>query len=528
MSKKPSESFFDDNSPNYKIWQSPNGIYKLDIKDIVFQGYLLKYCQANKQLKERYFILTEKYLFYLAAPNTPTFIAIMPTQWIRVDYLILKLDQTPSYCFKFIRNKRMTDLFTTEEDVYEEWKVQFSKVFWQCNFQAKYEPLKEIGKGSFAKVYLVKNINTGKEYAAKAFSKKPSSSLDDRRQSLINEIEALRQLKHDNIIKLEELHESKNSIYLILELLEGGELLDVLTSSESLNSKSQKEILKSLLDALAYMEEKMIMHRDIKPTNIILKTKDTNDISQIKLIDFGLATFRFNPNPIFKRCGTPGFIAPEVLNCSSTECFPYSTTCDVFSVGIIFYIMLAGKSPFDGSNIKKILESNQKCNIDMFNPKLHKNKLAYDLLLRLLEKDPDDRITASKALKHAYFDHMTDNEKTQNENLCDTNKENNNIKIYLENYKNSAYLNTKKNELGSPDIQQNIILGTTSTYDIESMNIQEAIFSLKTIGPVKNKENKEEKQTILKTALMNNSVQFLDEIYQIGFVEEEFNSDSEN
>ena len=205
----------------------------------------------------------------------------------------------------------------------------------------------------------MKNNANGKEFAVKAFSKKPSPTLTNRRQSLMNEIEVLKQLKHENILKLEELHESRNSIYLVLELLKGGELLTVLTNTELLTEIAQKQIMKTLFKTFAYLEEKMIMHRDIKPTNIIIKEKNCQDYTQIKLVDFVLATCRSNPNPIFKRFGSPGFIAPEVLNCTSKNGIPYSMTCDVFSAGIIFYIKLCGRSPFEENDERKILEMNK-------------------------------------------------------------------------------------------------------------------------------------------------------------------------
>lgn len=530
MSKKPIESFFDDNSPSFKFWQSPNGIYKIDINDIIFQGPLIKFCKKRQTIQERYFILTEKYLFYLATPNTPNFIAIMPVQWIRVDYLISESEKTPAFCFRFLRNKKYTDLFTTDKESFDEWKEQFSKVFWQCDFQSKFEPLKELGKGSFAKVYLVKNISNGKEFAVKAFSKKPSPTLTNRRQSLINEIEILKQLKHENILKLEELHESRNSIYLVLELLKGGELLTVLTNPDMLTEIAQKQIMKALFKALAYMEEKMIMHRDIKPTNIIIKEKNCQDYSQIKLVDFGLATCQSNPNPLYKRCGTPGFIAPEVLNCTSKESIPYSMTCDVFSAGIIFYIMLCGRSPFEENDENKILEMNKKCKINMFYPKLHKNPKAYDLLFKLLEKNPDDRITASEVLKHEYFDGIEGTQKPENDQEIEMKSSSNKgsvMKIYLENYKNKSYVNNLKNEFGSLGVQMNTIRGTMKTFE-DSLNSQDAIFSLQSMGVNKKKENQEVKHSLLKTALLNNSTQYLDDIYQLGFAEENFNSEEEN
>ena len=110
--------------------------------------------------------------------------------------------------------------------------------------------------------------------------------------------------------------------------------------------------MKCILEALAYMNDKKIMHWDLKPDNMILKYKDKLENCTLKLVDFGLATVYDIPEYLFKRCGTPGFVAPEVINAPSGKNIHYSPKCDVFSAGVIFYILLTEKSPFDGSSFK--------------------------------------------------------------------------------------------------------------------------------------------------------------------------------
>ena len=105
-----------------------------------------------------------------------------------------------------------------------------------------------------------------------------------------------------------------------------------------------------LLKALSYLASKNIIHRDLKPENMILKSKGKISESDLKLVDFGLATFSDIPEYLFKRCGTPGYVAPEIINAPSNENIHYSTKCDVFSAGVIFFILLTGKSPFPGKS----------------------------------------------------------------------------------------------------------------------------------------------------------------------------------
>ena len=146
--------------------------------------------------------------------------------------------------------------------------------------------------------------------------------------------------------------------------------------------------MKCIMEALAYMNDKKIMHWDLKPDNMILKYKDKLENCTLKLVDFGLATVYDIPEYLFKRCGTPGFVAPEVINAPSGKNIHYSPKCDVFSAGVIFYILLTEKSPFDGKSFKEILHKNKKCRIDFKHSKLRKNPIALDLLRRMCEIDP--------------------------------------------------------------------------------------------------------------------------------------------
>jgi len=152
----------------------------------------------------------------------------------------------------------------------------------------------------------------------------------------LNEIELMGKLNHKNVLKLYEVYESENSIYLVVDILNGGELLNNLRRNHIiLKEIDRAKIMRNILLALNHIHEKGIMHRDLKPENIMLR--DENNISDIVIVDFGLSSFiKMDPNNVlFKKCGTPGFIAPEIFQC---EMF-YSEKCDVFSAGVIFYIL---------------------------------------------------------------------------------------------------------------------------------------------------------------------------------------------
>lgn len=191
------------------------------------------------------------------------------------------------------------------------------------------------------KVYLVENQTTKDRFAVKAFSKEYLLSQRKGKESLLNEIEVMQSLDHENLMRLHEIHESQNSVYLVLELLEGGELVDFIKAQQNRIKVSEyKYIIRSILKALRYMSAKNIMHRDLKPENMILKRKGGSiEDNVLKIVDFGLATKCDISEYLFKRCGTPGYVAPEVVNASSEENIHYTPKCDVFSAGVIFYLM---------------------------------------------------------------------------------------------------------------------------------------------------------------------------------------------
>lgn len=114
--------------------------------------------------------------------------------------------------------------------------------------------------------------------------------------------------------------------------------------------------MKSLLSGLGYLQSKNIMHRDLKPENMILKSKNYFENLDLKIVDFGLSSFCDEKDYLFKRCGTPGYVAPEIINSSSKDSVKFSPKVDIFSAGVIFYILLTGKAAFRGKTFQEILK----------------------------------------------------------------------------------------------------------------------------------------------------------------------------
>lgn len=250
---------------------------------------------------------------------------------------------------------------------------------------------------------MAKHKTTEERYAIKAFSKlKLNQNREKNVESLKKEIKILRDLDHPNCIKLCEVHETENSLYLVMELLSGGEIQNV-NRLQVLPLEKRKVVIKSCLEALVYLESKQIMHRDLKPSNIIFKNSEKNPF-EIKLVDFGLSDYTHTSTFIHKKCGTPGFIAPEVINLRS-KTVDYNTSCDMFSLGMIFFCLISGRLPYDGENFNQVYENNRIGFIDFEMLELEVNIIEseLDLLKSMLHIDQNVRITPSEALEHPYF-----------------------------------------------------------------------------------------------------------------------------
>ncbi|XP_029915312.1 death-associated protein kinase 1 isoform X2 [Myripristis murdjan] len=273
-------------------------------------------------------------------------------------------------------------------------------VFNQENVEEFYEIGDELGSGQFAVVRRCRNRSTGVEYAAKFIKKRRSKSSRRgvTREDIEREVNILKEIQHPNIITLHDVYENKAEVILILELVAGGELFDFLAEKESLSEEEATQFLKQILDGVFYLHSKQIAHFDLKPENIMLLNR-TVPHPRIKLIDFGLA-HKINFGNDFKNIfGTPEFVAPEVVNYE-----PLGLEADMWSVGVITYILLSGASPFLGDNKQETL-ANVSAVDYTFDEEFFSNTsvLAKDFIARLLVKDPKKRMTIQDSLQHPWI-----------------------------------------------------------------------------------------------------------------------------
>uniref|UniRef100_A0A8C9CGP1 non-specific serine/threonine protein kinase n=1 Tax=Phocoena sinus TaxID=42100 RepID=A0A8C9CGP1_PHOSS len=263
--------------------------------------------------------------------------------------------------------------------------------FRQEDVEDHYEMGEELGSGQFAIVRKCRQKGTGKEYAAKFIKKRrlSSSRRGVSREEIEREVNILREIRHPNIITLHDIFENKTDVVLILELVSGGELFDFLAEKESLTEDEATQFLKQILDGVHYLHSKRIAHFDLKPENIMLLDKNVPN-PRIKLIDFGIAHKIEAGNEFKNIFGTPEFVAPEIVNYE-----PLGLEADMWSIGVITYILLSGASPFLGETKQETLTNISAVNYD-FDEEYFSNtsELAKDFIRRLLVKDPNCRAQA--------------------------------------------------------------------------------------------------------------------------------------
>ncbi|XP_061577791.1 death-associated protein kinase 2 isoform X2 [Cololabis saira] len=273
-------------------------------------------------------------------------------------------------------------------------------VFKQQNVEDFYEIGEELGSGQFAVVKRCKEKSSGTEFAAKFIKKRlsRSSRRGVKREEIEREVTILQQLQHANIVSLHDVYENRTDVVLVLELVSGGELFDFLARKESLSEEEATQFIKQILDGVQYLHSKRIAHFDLKPENIMLLDRNMR-LPRIKLIDFGLA-HQIEAGADFKNIfGTPEFVAPEVVNYE-----PLGLEADMWSIGVITYILLSGASPFLGDTKQETLGNISAMDYD-FDEEFFSNtsELAKSFIRQLLEKDTRKRMTIQDALNHPWI-----------------------------------------------------------------------------------------------------------------------------
>ncbi|XP_055389023.1 LOW QUALITY PROTEIN: calcium-dependent protein kinase 4-like [Condylostylus longicornis] len=279
-------------------------------------------------------------------------------------------------------------------------------------FSDRYGGIKVLGKGSYGEVVLCRDKVTGQECAVKVISK-ASMKKGSSTSSLLREIELLKELDHPNIMKLNEFFEDSGYYYLVGEVLipvggggggGGGELFDKIAKQKRLDIYDAARTIKQVLSGINYMHHNSIVHRDLKPENLLLENSNTDAL--IKIIDFGLSTHFASATKMKDKIGTAYYIAPEVLAGSYTE------KCDIWSSGVILYILITGRPPFGGATESDILArvTAGKYSLGHFSIPAKSQREAQcveNLIRHMLMFVPSMRYTAQQCLDHEFIAKMS-------------------------------------------------------------------------------------------------------------------------
>ena len=255
-----------------------------------------------------------------------------------------------------------------------------------------------IGTGNYGAVRECIQLATGERFAVKSIDKSKIGRLDH----LQREVELLRMMNHKSIMRMVDVFEDEDHVHIVTDMYSGGELFDRIvertTSTGCLDEFEAARIIKSVLEAVLYLHKNGCVHRDIKPENLLFETKDEG--SAIKLIDFGLSRLHNEARdaPMRNAVGTAYYMSPECIEGR------YNKSTDIWSIGVITYILLAGYPPFNGSNDAEIYNATRRGNL-IFERKVWGglSHMSRDFVRRLLCKDTSLRSTAEEALQHPWI-----------------------------------------------------------------------------------------------------------------------------
>lgn len=299
-----------------------------------------------------------------------------PMGFMDVSYSRLKLTiNSEGKRLRLIKNKKYEELWSDDENTLNKWYDQLGKFCVYSNFRSDFDILTLLGKGNFAKVYLVEHKVTKKQYSAKIFDKELIKTDPFEMKCFLYEIQMLREVDGPYLLNTSKLYEGESNIYCVGQYCSGGTVYDFLKEHGKPTEAHALTVVRQVLEALAYLHLKQLIHRDLKPENIIFNDKSFQSVT---LVDFGFMTRSQEFKLLFTRCGTPGYVAPEVL-----ADLNYDTSADMYSAGILFFALLTKKNPFQNKSYTKLIKNNKSGVVDyslIENSNLEKGPISKPIL----------------------------------------------------------------------------------------------------------------------------------------------------
>jgi len=265
--------------------------------------------------------------------------------------------------------------------------VKFNRVYTMRNV---------LGTGAFSTVREAVHKNRPDQtFAVKVVDRNKLTEEDA--SALLDEVAILKEFDHPHVIGVYDFFEEASTYYLVMEQMCGGELFDRIVAKLYYNENEARNVCKTVLEAIGYCHQNHVAHRDLKPENLLLASE--KDDSNVKIADFGFAKRVFVPNSLTTQCGTPGYVAPEIL-----EGMAYDTKVDMWSVGVILYILLGGYPPFIEKNQRDLFRKIRKGEYEFHEEYWGAvSQDAKDLIASLLTVDPRTRLDAKTALRNKWI-----------------------------------------------------------------------------------------------------------------------------
>ena len=364
--------------------------------NILTEGYLFK-IQENK-VKKIYFKLICKDLYYYKSKTNKRHKGIHNLSGVFIQSNgLVKLGDKQFYCFTIIFPTKPRKYYLTNESEYYNWVNTIRKIVGYSNLSEIYEIRQVLGKGKFGLVKLGIHRGSGRKVAIKIINKKLVTAIDV--QQVKTEIDILKIAKHPNIIQLYDVFENENYIYIIMEYCAGGDLFSYIEKRGfRLPETRAAEIIHKLSTAVYFLHEYGVVHRDLKPENILMTDNSSN--ADIRLVDFGLGKIIGPGEMCTDPFGTFSYVAPEVLKEK-----PYSFKVDLFAIGIIAYLLVAGFLPFDHETSEKEIARQTVYEPTPFPISIWKNisNEARMFVDNLLQKNPEKRMDIKEVLQHKWL-----------------------------------------------------------------------------------------------------------------------------
>jgi len=266
------------------------------------------------------------------------------------------------------------------------------------NLEQKYEVGEEIGRGAFSQVHVGKNKKTGEKVGIKFIGKKWADA--DDLKLLDREIAIMKKMNNPHVMGLHEYFETSEVIALVMDFLDGGELFYKIIEKGNYSEKDAANIIVQIVTGVRYLHEHGVCHRDLKPENVLCSNTKGFEPFRVVIADFGLSKIFDDENKLQTRCGTPDYVAPEVIAAEGS----YDKGVDMWAVGVISYVLLCGFSPFVSNTDSGLFALILRAKYDFPSPEWDDiSTEAKDFVRKLLLPDPLKRLTSQQALEHPWL-----------------------------------------------------------------------------------------------------------------------------